>query len=487
MAKKRDWTQKYLDVAGAIILVLNADETVRLINRKGCRVLGWEEAEIVGKNWFDTCIPKRLRGELRRLFRNLIETGEDSRERYFENPVLTRDGRERLIAWRNTILTEDGKNVATLSSGDDVTERRQRENSLRSREAELQAIVDTAVDGIITIDERGTIRSFNPAATRLFGYSPEEVIGRNVAMLMPEPDHSRHRRYLKNYTESGNAKIIGIGREVQGRKKDGSTVPLYLAVSESRLPDRLMFTGILRDLTTFKQMQEQLVQSKNLANIGEMAATVAHEIKNPLAGISGAIQVLRDTLEEKDPRREIMGEILVQVQRLDETVRQLLMLSKPWKPSKEACDLPSLVRQVSKSREEQGEFRHISFSFTGKRRLNAEVDPSMLQQVLLNLIQNSAQAMSEEGEITFRFRDENGIAGIDVEDSGPGIALEVRDRLFRPFVTTKAHGTGLGLAICKKIMEAHGGAIAIESPAGKGTRVSLRFPKAAPRPRSPES
>ncbi len=477
-AAPRDWTRQFLDLVGVIVVVINADQTIRVISRKGCEVLGYLESELLGQNWFDMCVPERIRPEVKSLFEELMRGGAGLTESHYVNPVLTRGGGERLIAWQNTVLVRpDGTLEGTLSSGEDITDQKTREDSLRSREAELQAIVDTAVDGIITIDERGRLRSFNTAATRLFGYRPEEVIGKNVSMLMPAPDSAHHDDYLRNYHQTGDAKIIGIGREVYGKRKDGTTFPLYLSVSETRLPDRLLFTGIVHDMTAFRQMQQQLMQAKNLAAIGEMAATVAHEIKNPLAGISGAIHVLRDTLQGDDPRRDIMGEILEQVRRLDETVRQLLMLSKPWKPSKQNCELRNLVRQISSVAEEDQQYSHIRFIFEGEERLHAQVDPTMLQQVLLNLIQNSAQAIQGQGQITFTFERDGNSPRILVTDSGPGVAPEIRDRLFRPFVTTKAHGTGLGLAICKKILEAHGGTISIESPPGAGAVVSLVFPR----------
>ncbi len=475
-----DRLHQILDLAGVIILIIDTQERIQLINRKGCEVLGYAESDLLGLNWFETCVPEPSRPQMRSLFQAAPADGGGPSQPWIEGPVVNRSGQERLIAWhRATLFGPHGKIEGTLGSGEDITEQRLREDSLKRREAELQAIVDTAVDGIITIDEKGLVQTFNSAATRLFGYQPQEIIGENISKLMPEPDKTHHDQYLANYLGTGSAKIIGIGREVHGKRKDGSVFPLYLSVSETRVPGRRVFTGIVHDLTAFKQMQEQLLQSRHLAMIGEMAATVAHEIKNPLAGIGGAIHVLRDTLEAGDARRDIMGEILDQVRRLDDTVRQLLMLSKPWKPSCQSCDLRALARQVCTFAEEEAQFSHVRFLFEGDEKLVAEVDSSLVQQVLLNLIQNSAQALTDTGRIIFSFRQTREAAEIEITDTGPGVSPEVQDRLFRPFVTTKAQGTGLGLPICKKIMEAHGGSISIVSRAGKGATVSLRFPTRA--------
>jgi two-component system sensor kinase FixL len=476
-SNQRDWTQKYLDVARVILLGVRPDQTIALVNRRGCEVLEGTEEEIVGKNWFDTFLPEEPREEVREMFLKICR-GEAELPEYYENPVITNSGNEKLIAWHNTLLVEpDGRIVGTLSSGEDITDRYHAEQALRRSEAELRAIVDTAVDGIITIDDRGKVRSFNSAATKLFGYRPEEIIGKSVNILMPEPDRSDHDQYIHNYMGTGKARVIGIGRDVLGRRKDGTTFPIYLAISEMQIEKQRLFTGIIHDLTDIKKMQQKVLEAENLAAIGEMAATVAHEIKNPLAGISGAIQVLRDTLDTDDPRHGVMGEILAQVQRLDDTVRQLLMLSKPWKPSKQICDLRHLTEQITSFAQDQKSFTNIQFLFDGEESLSAPVDPSLFQQVIWNLLDNSAQAMGKTGEIYFLFSRDQRMASIEIEDTGAGIPAELRSRIFQPFVTSKTHGTGLGLPICKKILESHDGSIQIGTPLGGGTRVVLKFPR----------
>ena len=358
-----------------------------------------------------------------------------------------------------------------------ITERKRDEKVLRRSEAQIRAILDTVIDGIITIDERGVVASFNPGAVRIFGYKPEEVIGQNISILMPEPDSSQHSHHLSNYLRTGKAKIIGIGREVLGRRKDGTTFPMYLGVENMRIGGRRMFTGVVRDLTDLKRMQDQMLQSESLAAIGEMAALLAHEIKNPLAGISGAIEVLRESLKPGDQRREVMEAILEQVKRLDQCVRQLLMLSKPWKPEKQLCDLRELVQDLSSSAKEQKTFAQVDFVFKGIKSSKVPVDPSFLEQVLWNLLHNAVEAMSEGGEICYTFGQGPGFATIIVADKGCGIPPEFQDQLFRPFFTTKTRGTGLGLPICKKIMDAHAGSITISSEVDRGTEVTLRFPK----------
>lgn len=468
--------KKYLDQAEVIIVVLGSEGKVRLINRKGCEVLGYSEEEVLEKDWFDHFIPERIRPSVRNAFTQIFSK-QPTRVEFFENPVLTRTGEEKLIAWKNApVRNVDGLIVEVLSTGEDVTLRRQTENALIESEGTLRAILETCVDGIVTIDEKGRILSFNPAAVRIFGYSPEEVIGENVRMLMPEPYKERHASYMRRYLENGEKKIIGTGREVVGQRKDGSTFPLYLAVSQVNVGGNVMFTGITRDLTDFKKMQNEIIQAQKLAAIGEMAASVGHEIKNPLAGISGAIEILKDTLPENDSRRQVMTDILSEVERLDSTVRDLLAFSRPWNPETQACDLREIVERVARTFREQENLQNVEYVFGSSVKRRVLVDPWLLEKVVWNLLANASDAMGGEGEIEFLYQESPGYVILTIKDSGEGVPEEHHGDVFRPFFTTKSRGTGLGLAICKKIMDAHGGDIFLHSVPQKGTQVTIHLP-----------
>ena len=182
----------------------------------------------------------------------------------------------------------------------DLTKRVRLEGELGASEARWRAVIDSAVDGIIVIDAHGRVEAFNPAAERLFGYTTAEVLGRNVDMLMPSPYREEHDTYLSRYLATGRAKIIGIGREVQGRRKDGTTFPLHLSVGQITIDGERKFTGILHDLSARVQMEGQLREQAALAKLGEMAAVIAHEVKNPLAGIRGAMQVFGSRMSTDD-------------------------------------------------------------------------------------------------------------------------------------------------------------------------------------------
>jgi two-component system sensor kinase FixL len=351
----------------------------------------------------------------------------------------------------------------------------ERTQALRESEAAHRAIVETAPDAIITIDERGRIESFNPAAERMFGLPSAKAVGENVSVLMPSPEREQHDAHLARYARTGERRVIGIGREVRAVRADGAGFPAHISVGEVRIGERRFYTGILRDLTELKRMQEEVVRTQRLAAIGEMSAAVAHEIKNPLAAMSGALQVLRDRAPEGESRR-VMAEVLVQIARLDATVRKLGMLAKPWTPKKEACELADVADRVARAARTSPELTGVLVEVRPWGPAAASVDAGLVEQVLWNLILNAAQAMGR-GIIRIDLHDRPRAVHVAVTDTGPGMAPEVRANLFKPFFTTKTAGSGLGLSICRSIMEAHGGRIDFRSEPGRGTTALLEFPK----------
>jgi two-component system sensor kinase FixL len=477
-AGRREWREarKYIDLVQVLLVVLDREGRIKLVNRKACDVLGRPKAELVGRDWFETCLPESFSGPARAVFDRLM-AGEAEAGEYYENPVRTVTGEERMIAWRNRVLLDGrGRPSGTLSSGEELSERIATEQALRDSEARNAAILEAAVEGIVTIDERGTIQTFNPAASRIFGYEPGEVIGRNVRMLVPSPHRENHDAYLARYLETGEAQIIGTGREVEGVRKDGRVFPLELAIGEVQVAGRRLFTGLIRDLTPMKRMQEEMLRNRNLAAIGEMAASLAHEIKNPLAGISSVMQVLRADFPEDDQRHELFEELLGLVSRLDKTVKDLLIFARPWTPQTRKLRISDIARHVATGTRRDEQFEGIEIRLSGDESLEAPVDPQLLEQVFWNLFLNAAQAMDGGGRIEVEFEPADGGVRVVVSDDGPGIPEEVRDRVFQPFATTKARGTGLGLAISRRILEAHGGAISVASEEGEGTRIVLQFP-----------
>ncbi len=346
---------------------------------------------------------------------------------------------------------------------------------IRDTTARLRSIIDSAVDGIIVIDEHGAIESFNPAAERLFEYPQSEVIGRNVNVLMPSPYHEEHDGYLSRYLTTGMAKIIGIGREVSGLRRDGTVFPLHLSVGEMSVAGARKFTGIVHDLSVRVRIEEQLRERAALARVGEMAAVIAHEVKNPLAGIRGAIQVIGGRLPETSRDAEILTEIVARIDALDGLMKDLLLYARPLEPRRVAVDVAALVTMTAELMCRDPSMKDVQVVVAGSAP-PVMADAEMLKIVFQNLLMNGAHAIQNRGSIHVAIRTEGAACHIAFADSGPGISPEIRDKIFVPFFTTKSRGSGLGLPTTKRLIEAHHGQVLIECPPAGGTTVTVQLP-----------
>jgi two-component system, LuxR family, sensor kinase FixL len=348
-------------------------------------------------------------------------------------------------------------------------------DTLEEREAHLRSILDTVLDATVVIEKDGTIVSFNSAAVRQFGYQENEVVGQNVRMLMPEPYRGEHDGYIHRYLQTGEKRIIGVDRVVVGRRKDGSTFPMKLAVGEMRSANRTYFTGFIRDLTEreesaarLQEIQGELARLARLNELGEMASTLAHELNQPLSAIAnyaqGCARLLLQLPDAASARmREAVEEIARQSLRAGQIIRHLREFVTRGETEKAPDDVRKLV-------EEAGALALVGSRERGVRSVfdfvaGADIvtaDRVQIQQVLINLMRNAMEAMrdSETRLLTVRTAPaEDGFVEIEVADTGPGISDDILPQLFRPFVTTKAGGMGIGLSISKRIVEAHGGTI----------------------------
>jgi len=379
------------------------------------------------------------------------------------------------------VLGDAGELAYIVHSVQDVTrlrelsERVRLEQQLRSSEERWRSIVESAVDAIVVIDARGSIESFNPAAERLFGYAEADVLGRNVNMLMPSPYHEEHDGYLSSYLATGAAKIIGVGREVSGRRRDGSVFPLHLAVGEMIVGGDRKFTGILHDLSARVQMENQLREQAALARLGEMAAVLAHEVKNPLAAVRGAIQVIGGRMPSDSREAAVMKDIVTRIDGLSALMKDLLLFARPPRPNLSSVDVRTLVAATAELLGEDPAVAGVRIDIEGSAPPLA-ADAELLKIVFVNLIVNAAHAMDGSGVIRVSIESDGGMCEVAFRDTGPGIARDVLGKIFTPFFTTKKRGTGLGLATVKRLVEAHAGSVDVECPPTGGTRVAVRIP-----------
>lgn len=362
-------------------------------------------------------------------------------------------------------------------------------DQLRESEARVRAIVETAAEGIIVIDERGMIDRFNPAAERMFGYTEAEVAGKNISMLMPSPHREEHDGYLARYLKTGEKRIVGIGREVMGMRKDGAIFPMDLAVSEVRLADHRMFTGIVRDVTERKQVEERqarLVLELESANeeLRNFAYVVSHDLKAPLRAISSlADWVVTDYADRLDDEgKEHMRLLLARVRRMDGLIDGILQYSRVGrvKEAGVAVDLDQLVHEVIDLLSPPP-----NIAITIDNLLPTVVaERTRLQQVFQNLLSNAIKYMDKaEGKISIGCVAAGNKWKLSVSDNGPGIEERYFEKIFQLFQTLaprdRVESTGVGLALVKKIVEMYGGEIWVESKVGEGSTFFFTLPRSA--------
>ena len=335
----------------------------------------------------------------------------------------------------------------------------------------VRAIMDSAVDAIVTVDERGVMRSFNRAAERLFGYARQEAVGQPISLLMPEPHRSRHQQYIERYLATGEAHIIGIGREVEAARKDGTTVPVYLAVSEFEVAGERRFTGVLHDISAdleVRELRDRLAQAAGASALVETTATLAHELNQPLAALATYAQAARSHAAEEDSAKLVatLDKIVEQSLRAAAVVERVHALVKGLAGGTEytqRADINALLASVVATVRVDAQRRGVRLVFEPPADLPAvRCDPVQIQQVALNLVRNAIDAGADADgsqDATVRIYAEfaDGIVRVCVEDSGSGVAASEREAVFEPFHTNKPHGMGLGLAICRTIVANHGG------------------------------
>jgi two-component system sensor kinase FixL len=474
---RAEYLDAILDLAADAIVTIDVKGRVETFSRGAQALFGYREEEVLGRN-VSMLMPSPHREQHDGYLERYLATG-DARiiGRGREVRARRRDGTDFPVhlSVKEMHVAGERKFAGMLR---DLTKRVHLEEALGASEARWRAIVDSAVDGIVVIDARGHVEAFNRAAERLFGYAADEVVGRNVNMLMPSPYRDEHDSYLARYLATGHAKIIGLGREVQGRRRDGTTFPLHLSVGEMVVHGERKFTGILHDLSDRVRMEAQLREQEALARLGEMAAVVAHEVKNPLAGIRGAIQVFKGRTAPASVERTILGEIVDRIDALDRMMKDMLLFARPPKPRRRPTDLVPLVQTTIGLLSEDPALREIDVEVAGAAP-PIPADPDMLRVVFHNLLVNSAHAMQGKGRIRVAVAPSDAMCRIEVADAGPGIPPDIRDKIFTPFFTTKSRGTGLGLPTVKRLVEAHAGAIAVECPAAGGTTVVIELPLTA--------
>jgi two-component system, LuxR family, sensor kinase FixL len=483
-----------VDTAVDAVVVIDGNGAIRSVNNATERLFGYATAELTGRN-VKVLMPEPYAGEHDTYLANYLRTGQKKIIGIGREVVGRRKDGSIFPMDLSVGEARDGGEAIFVGIIRDITDRKAAELTQRESELRLRSILDTVPDAIVVIDAQGAIQSFSPAAERLFGYDSAEVIGRNVNILMPTPYREAHDGYIERYLRTGERRIIGIGRIVTGRRKDGETFPMELQIGEFTFAGARYFTGFVRDLTErqeaerrIQDLQAELLHASRLSVMGQMASTMAHELNQPLTAVTNYLEAGRQLLATGvgGPERinEMMEKAIAQAQRAGDVIRRLREFVGKGETERRIQNLNQLVEEA------------LALALVGARqrgvRASLELDPTLtpvlvdhvqIQQVVLNLVRNAIEAMEqvERRELTIGTRRirEQGMAEVIVADTGPGIAPELADRLFQPFVTTKATGMGLGLSICREIVEGHQGRLTTAPVPSGGTVFRMTLPIAS--------
>jgi PAS domain S-box-containing protein len=478
-------TRAILDAAVDAILTIDESGTVKTINPAGEKLFGYTAEQVIGQN-VRMLMPAPYKAEHDGYLNNYLTTGIKK---------IIGIGREVVGRRKDGSTFPMHLAVSELKLGDrtmftgiarDITNLRTAMSRLEESEGRTRAILDAAVDAILTIDEMGTVESMNPSAERLFGYGRDEVMGHNVKMLMPAPYQGEHDGYLTNYLTTGKRKIIGIGREVVGRRKDGRTFPMHLAVSELKLGERRVFTGIARDISDVRNAINELTRSNQ--ELDDFAYIASHDLKEPLRGIHNYATFLQEDYSDKldEDGREKLATLRRLTQRMDGLLDALLEFSRVGRGefTPKDVEMTEVLNEVLESI--RITVKEGNFDIRVPRELPVvRGDGILIGEVMRNLITNAMKYNDKPSkwiEIGYVAPDEEGWPhGIErrgvamyVRDNGIGIAEKHHESIFRMFKRLHDRdafggGTGVGLTIVKKIVERHAGHVAVVSVPSQGT------------------
>jgi len=478
----------------SLTILLDPDDRVRVFSH-ACEIAsGYSDADLQGRTLSGLVAPTTTGDGHEAL--DLRSTAARCAGRC-EAYLVARDGQRRLIRWSITLVeSAAGERPWVLATGTDMTDARRARDAVSEREARLQAILDTAIDGIVTTDETGQIESANHATERIFGYRADELIGCDIGILMAPEEASHHHQHTRRYLATGEAQIIGVGREVEARHKNGTPIPIDLAVNEIKLSGKRAFVGMMRDISDRRRAEEaaqlrlkEIAHASRLLELGEMTSGIAHEVNQPLTAIvsfaEACVRMIEKNTGSPEILRDALGQIIGQGQRAGEIIRRLRQLMRKGETAHACIDINQLLLDALALLRYEIRRGRVAVILDLTSDLPAALaDYIQIEQVTINLVRNACEAMASapdgprELRLTTRATSDPTVIEIEVTDTGIGLSPEAEDKLFQSFYTTKPNGMGVGLAISRSIIESHGGRLWAKPNAPRGASFHFTLPLA---------
>lgn len=492
----RSRTRAILDTIVDGVITISDKGIIESVNPATEKIFGYSTAQLEGQN-ISMLMPEPYHSHHDGYIQNYLQSGHKKIIGIGREVVGRRsDGSCFPLELAISEMLIDGQRMFT-GIVRDISERKASDEQLQDLLARKHAILATMNDGLITISDRGIIETANPAAVRTFGYREEEMRGRNVSMLMPSPQHEQHDQYLAHYLSTGEKKIIGLGREVTGLRKNGETFPLELAISEMNVNGQRMFTGVVRDISQRKAAEEKLREANQRVHEqrvkDEFISTISHELRTPLTSIKASLQLMLANAVGDIPNQ---AQVLLEIahrnsERLLLLINDILDISKLESEESGFALRPTrvltLLRNAVVNNQSYADKYGVRFLLKHcDEELSIAADPDRMMQVLNNLLSNAAKFSPAGSEVEIDAKRHAEAIRITVRDTGSGIPPEFHSRVFEKFTQVQhssrreISGTGLGLYISKSIVEKHGGKLSFRSSLGQGTEFYIDIPIGAP-------